>query len=138
MTDIPPERQKIFGLVKGKLVDEDIPLGELQIPAASLRAGPHPATGEKRVTISLFGTPIDQTFKDPGARGIEVSLCCKCEGKQVLTAMHLSRTTLPPLDQTTSITAIQDRPRDCACTRKSILAAGLDSNADSFLLLCNY
>ncbi|UZJ57016.1 hypothetical protein CBS101457_006336 [Exobasidium rhododendri] len=71
MTDIPPERQKIFGLMKGKLVDEDTPLGDLQIPGASLRAGPHPTTGDKRITISLVGTPIDQTFRDPGARGVE-------------------------------------------------------------------
>lgn len=77
MTDIPPERQKIFGLVQGRLADDDIPLGKIQFPATSLRAGPHPTSGEKRVTISLIGTPIDQTFKDPGARDVEVSQVTK-------------------------------------------------------------
>ena len=73
MTDIPPERQKVLGLAKGRLADDEIPLGELQFPATSLRAGPNPTTGEKRITITLLGTPIDQTFKDPGERGVEVS-----------------------------------------------------------------
>ena len=72
MTDIPPERQKILGLVRGKLVDDDVPVGQLQFPPTSLRASPNPTTGEKRITISLIGTPVDQTFKDPGAKGSEV------------------------------------------------------------------
>jgi hypothetical protein len=73
MTDIPPERQKILGLVKGRLANDEILLGQLQFPATSLRAGLNPLTGEKTITINLIGTPIDQTFKDPGARGAEVS-----------------------------------------------------------------
>jgi ubiquitin-like domain-containing CTD phosphatase 1 len=71
-TDIPPERIKILGLAKGKLPsNDDTALGELQFPPASLRGSPNPTTGERRVTISIIGTPIDQTFRDPGAAGIE-------------------------------------------------------------------
>lgn len=72
MTDIPPERQKILGLVKGKLPNDEVSLGDLQFPPISLRASPNPTTGEKRITITLIGTPIDQTFKDPGDFDVEV------------------------------------------------------------------
>ncbi|PWN35199.1 uncharacterized protein FA14DRAFT_160452, partial [Meira miltonrushii] len=65
MTDVPPERQKILGLARGKLPIDSTSLGEIVYPPASLRDSPHPATGEKRITISLIGTPLDQTFKDP-------------------------------------------------------------------------
>lgn len=65
MTDVPPERQKILGLAKGKLPIDSTSLGEIVYPPASLRDSPHPATGEKRITINLIGTPLDQTFKDP-------------------------------------------------------------------------
>ncbi|MCO5549540.1 hypothetical protein L7F22_003012 [Adiantum nelumboides] len=65
MTDVPPERQKILGLARGKLPIDSTSLGEIVYPPASLRDSPHPATGEKRITINLIGTPLDQTFKDP-------------------------------------------------------------------------
>jgi ubiquitin-like domain-containing CTD phosphatase 1 len=65
MTDVPPERQKILGLVRGKLPDDATTLGQLVFPPASLRDSPHPITGEKRITINLIGTPLEQTFKDP-------------------------------------------------------------------------
>lgn len=65
MTDVPPERQKILGLVRGKLPIDETVLGDLAFPPASLRESPHPTTGEKRVSITLIGTPVDQTFKDP-------------------------------------------------------------------------
>lgn len=72
MTDIPPERQKILGLVKGNLPNDEVSLGSLQFPPISLRASPNSTTGEKRITITLIGTPLDQTFKDPGESDIEV------------------------------------------------------------------
>lgn len=70
---------KILGLVKGRLPDDDdTALSQLLFPPASLRASPNPTTGEKRVMITLIGTPIDQTFQDlaPGAIGVEVSEMC--------------------------------------------------------------
>lgn len=77
MTDVPPERQKILGLVRGKLPDDDTPLGQLTFLPASLRDSPHPVTGEKRITISLVGTPLDQTFKDPE---VEQAKATKADG----------------------------------------------------------
>lgn len=71
-TDIPPDRLKILGLARGKLPsNDDTALGELLFPPASLRGSPNPTTGEKRVTITIIGTPLDQTFKDPGAKDVE-------------------------------------------------------------------
>lgn len=87
MTDIPPERQKILGLVKGRLSSDDTLLGALQYPLTSLRASPNPTTGEKRVTITLIGTPLDQTFKDPGANAAEVGAASEARGILMLTVI---------------------------------------------------
>ncbi|KZV65424.1 HAD subfamily IIID h [Peniophora sp. CONT] len=50
-TNVPPERQKILGLVKGKLPPEDARIGDLKL-----------VNGKK---FSLVGTPEGHEFKDP-------------------------------------------------------------------------
>ncbi|VDB82711.1 unnamed protein product [Peniophora sp. CBMAI 1063] len=50
-TNVPPERQKILGLVKGKLPPEDARMGDLKL-----------VSGKK---FSLVGTPEGHEFKDP-------------------------------------------------------------------------
>ncbi|KAI0722407.1 HAD subfamily IIID h [Fomitopsis betulina] len=51
MTDVPPERQKILGLVKGKLPPDDETIANLKL-----------TTGKK---FTLIGTPQGQEIKDP-------------------------------------------------------------------------
>lgn len=112
MTDIPPERQKILGLVKGRLSTDDTLLGEVQYPPTSLRASPNPTTGEKRVTITLIGTPLDQTFKDPGANAAEVCAELVCVRIVVLTHwFHIRRMSLAVRAQMTSITTTRRKCR---------------------------
>ncbi|KAJ8507487.1 hypothetical protein ONZ45_g10151 [Pleurotus djamor] len=50
LTDVPPERQKILGLVKGKLPQDEAQISELRI------------TGKK---FTLVGTPEGREVKDP-------------------------------------------------------------------------
>ncbi|KAI0282703.1 HAD IIID h [Russula brevipes] len=51
MTDVPPERQKILGLVKGKLPTDDVRIGDLGL-----------ICGKK---FTLVGTPQGHELKDP-------------------------------------------------------------------------
>ncbi|KAI5119947.1 hypothetical protein M0805_002136 [Coniferiporia weirii] len=51
MTDVPPERQKILGLVKGKLPPDDETIANMKLPS-----------GKK---FSLVGTPVGNELKDP-------------------------------------------------------------------------
>ncbi|EPS99032.1 hypothetical protein FOMPIDRAFT_1061039 [Fomitopsis schrenkii] len=51
LTDVPPERQKILGLVKGKLPPDDETIANLKL-----------TTGKK---FTLIGTPQGQEIKDP-------------------------------------------------------------------------
>ncbi|KAH9832936.1 HAD subfamily IIID h [Rhodofomes roseus] len=51
LTDVPPERQKILGLVKGKLPPDEETIGNLKL-----------TSGKK---FSLVGTPQGQEIKDP-------------------------------------------------------------------------
>jgi len=51
MTDVPPERQKILGLVKGKLPPDDERIGDLRL-----------MSGKK---FTLVGTPQGRELKDP-------------------------------------------------------------------------
>ena len=60
---MPPERQKLLGLSRGKLPLDTATLASLSIPPASVK-GTNEA-GEKVVSITLIGTPLADTFKDP-------------------------------------------------------------------------
>ncbi|TCD70980.1 hypothetical protein EIP91_000888 [Steccherinum ochraceum] len=50
-TNVPPERQKILGLVKGKLPDDEVKIGDLKL-----------TSGKK---FTLVGTPQGDEIKDP-------------------------------------------------------------------------
>lgn len=63
LTDVPPQRQKLMGLAKGKLPPDDISIGDIAFPTTSLKALNE--NGEKKVLIMLIGTPEADTFKDP-------------------------------------------------------------------------
>jgi ubiquitin-like domain-containing CTD phosphatase 1 len=51
LTNVPPERQKILGLVKSKLPPEDARVGDLKL-----------ISGKK---FNLIGTPAGEEIKDP-------------------------------------------------------------------------
>ncbi|CEH17310.1 TFIIF-interacting CTD phosphatase, including NLI-interacting factor (involved in RNA polymerase II regulation) [Ceraceosorus bombacis] len=77
LTDVPPERQKLLGLTRGKLPIDEAPLSSLAIPPGSLKAK-HPVnvdgtsspassgthTSGKTISIMLVGTPVQDTFQD--------------------------------------------------------------------------
>ncbi|GHJ83719.1 hypothetical protein NliqN6_0121 [Naganishia liquefaciens] len=52
LTSVPPERQKIIGLVKGKIPGDETCFNDLAVPA-------------HRHKFTLIGTPQDKTFVDP-------------------------------------------------------------------------
>ncbi|THH30762.1 hypothetical protein EUX98_g3437 [Antrodiella citrinella] len=54
-TNVPPERQKILGLVKGKLPDDGVKIGDLKL-----------VSGKK---FTLIGTPQGDEIKDPSQLG---------------------------------------------------------------------
>ena len=73
LTDVPPTRQKILGLTKGKLPSDDHALLEsIQIPQASVKGST--SEGFREITIALVGTPEELSFKDleHGTRFAEV------------------------------------------------------------------
>ncbi|PWN45262.1 hypothetical protein IE81DRAFT_320445 [Ceraceosorus guamensis] len=80
LTDVPPERQKLLGLTRGKLPIDEAPLSSLAIPPGSLKAkqavnldgSSSPAssrthTSGKTISIMLVGTPVQDTFQDRAA-----------------------------------------------------------------------
>ncbi|CBQ68822.1 conserved hypothetical protein [Sporisorium reilianum SRZ2] len=79
MTDVPPESQKLLGLVKGKQPSDDTQLGTIPFAPAALRARRAPTKAEGvttdtaaaadeacRITVqfTLLGTPEASRFKD--------------------------------------------------------------------------
>ncbi|SPO28915.1 uncharacterized protein UTRI_05040_B [Ustilago trichophora] len=79
MTDVPPESQKLLGMVKGKQPSDDTQLGTIPYAPAALRARPAPTKAESTTTdtaaaadrackitvqFTLLGTPEAGRFKD--------------------------------------------------------------------------
>ncbi|CDU24885.1 uncharacterized protein SPSC_04718 [Sporisorium scitamineum] len=103
MTDVPPESQKLLGLVKGKQPGDDAQLGTIPYAPAALRARPVPAKAEgvttdtaadadqackMTVQFTLLGTPEASRFKDQTIPSI-------LSGDQVDTAQDLDYLELP-------------------------------------------
>ncbi|PWN52527.1 HAD-superfamily subfamily IIID h [Violaceomyces palustris] len=72
LTDVPPPGQKLIGLSKGKIPQDDAKISELEFPPASTKPRPpkpgqsftlHPA--EVNVHVMLVGTPENDRFRDP-------------------------------------------------------------------------
>lgn len=66
LTDVPPARQKIMGLAKGKLPLDETTIGHISLPSTSLKGKNE--NGERKVLIMLIGTPEADTFKDPSGK----------------------------------------------------------------------
>ncbi|PWY98739.1 HAD-superfamily subfamily IIID h [Testicularia cyperi] len=79
MTDVPPESQKLLGMVKGRQPADEIPLGEIPYAPAALRGRPGAAASTdkssstlaqteavctRQVLFTLLGTPEAARFKD--------------------------------------------------------------------------
>ncbi|KAK0549093.1 hypothetical protein OC846_004204 [Tilletia horrida] len=67
LTDVPPDRQKLFGLVKGSLPPDQALLGSISFPLASIKNKKKNEQGDQVVQIMLLGTPLEATFKDPAS-----------------------------------------------------------------------
>ncbi|KAK0532493.1 hypothetical protein OC835_003322 [Tilletia horrida] len=65
LTDVPADRQKLLGLVKGALPPDQVSLGSITIPPSSLKG--RNEHGDRNVHIMLLGTPLEATFKDPSS-----------------------------------------------------------------------
>ncbi|KAE8209292.1 hypothetical protein CF327_g6706 [Tilletia walkeri] len=65
LTDVPKERQKLLGLVKGALPPDQASLGSITIPPSSLKGKNE--QGDRNVHIMLLGTPLEATFRDPSS-----------------------------------------------------------------------
>ncbi|PWN87432.1 hypothetical protein FA10DRAFT_255879 [Acaromyces ingoldii] len=101
LTDVPADRQKLLGLTRGKLPADEAPIADLIFPPTSLRQSPHPQTGEKRISINLVGTPLDQTFKDPDAvdgKGLEDDEDDDAELNALAASASSSSKAEPPID----------------------------------------
>jgi hypothetical protein len=72
LTDIPPERQKILGLSRGRLPPDSSRISQLAPPPSSWKG--RSELGERILALQVIGTPLVDTFKDPAALlGLEVS-----------------------------------------------------------------
>ena len=76
LTDIPPERQKILGLSRGRLPPDSSRISQLAPPPSSWKG--RSELGERILALQVIGTPLVDTFKDPAALlGLEVSYMTK-------------------------------------------------------------
>ncbi|SNX86235.1 uncharacterized protein MEPE_04944 [Melanopsichium pennsylvanicum] len=107
MTDVPPESQKLLGMVKGKQPSDDIQLGTIPYAPAALRA--RPATKSQVTTVdtavaadqackitvqfTLLGTPEAGRFKDQAAS----SLADQVDAVQDLDYLELPKAEEPKL-----------------------------------------
>lgn len=85
MTDVPPESQKLLGMVKGKQPSDDTELGSIPYAPAALRVRPIPTKAESTTTdtaaaadrackitvqFTLLGTPEAGRFKDQAVNAL--------------------------------------------------------------------
>ena len=109
MTDVPPESQKLLGLVKGKQPSDDTQLGSIPFAPAALRARPARTKAESVTTdtaaaadhackitaqFTLLGTPEAGRFKD---QAIPSAFASDQEAVQDLDYLELPKTTEPKL-----------------------------------------
>ena len=98
-TTVPPERQKIIGLAKGKLSDDDVTIAQLQLHEKAGKEftviGESPTcdcSAENLVTMAGLGTPLGKEFTmkllvGPSERADEPvsSICPRCLLPSILT-----------------------------------------------------